>query len=133
MIKLNETTLFPNGVSIPVLSQFIAWLNLDLGIQTCFFNGLDGYWKTWLQFVLSTLILISYNKLLRTITNAMMFATMKCEGDQQWSVWSFDGNIKYFHGKHIPLFLVALLFLLIGLVYTVLYGILCSVVTTLQW
>ena len=51
MIKLNETALFPNGVSIPVLSQFIAWLNLDLGIQTCFFNGLDGYWKTWLQFV----------------------------------------------------------------------------------
>ena len=46
MIKLNETALFPNGVSIPVLSQFIAWLNLDLGIQTCFFNGLDGYWKT---------------------------------------------------------------------------------------
>ena len=153
MIKLNETALFPNGVSIPVLSQFIAWLNFDLGIQTCFFNGLDGYWKTWLQFVfpvyiwlligiiiigsyysgrlsrlcgnnsvpvLSTLVLISYNKLLRTITNAMMFATMKCEGDQQWSVWSFDGNIKYFHGKHIPLFLVALIFLLIGLVYTVL-------------
>ena len=153
MIKLNETALFPNGVSIPVLSQFIAWLNLDLGIQTCFFNGLDGYWKTWLQFVfpvyiwlligiiiigsyysgrlsrlcgnnsvpvLSTLILISYNKLLHTITNAMMFATIKCEGDQQWSVWSFDSNIKYFHGKHIPLFLVALLFLLIGLVYTVL-------------
>ena len=153
MIKLNETALFPNGVSIPVLSQFIAWLNLDVGIQTCFFNGLDGYWKTWLQFVfpvyiwlligiiiigsyysgrlsrfcgnnsvpvLSTLILISYNKLLRTITNAMMSATIECEGYQQWSVWSFDGNIKYFHGKHIPLFLVALLFLLIGLVYTVL-------------
>ena len=153
MIKLNETALFPNGVSIPVLSQFIAWLNLDLGIKTCFFNGLDGYRKTWLQFVfpvyiwlligiiiigsyysgrlsrlcgnnsvpvLSTLVLISYNKLLRTITNAMMSATIKCEGDQQWSVWSFDGNIKYFHGKHIPLFLVALLFLLIGLVYTVL-------------
>ena len=158
MIKLNETVLFPNGVSIPVLSQFIAWLNLDLGIQTCFFNGLDGYWKTWLQFVfpvyiwlligiiiigsyysgrlsrlcgnnsvpvLSTLVLISYNKLLRTITNAMMLATIKCEGDQ-WSVWSFDGNIKYFHGKHIPLFLVALLFLLIGLIYTVL-------VFSVQW
>ena len=46
VIKLNESVLFPNGM--PVLSQFIAWLNLDLGIQTCFFNGLDGYWKTWL-------------------------------------------------------------------------------------
>ena len=33
------------------LTVFIAWLNLDLGIETCFFHGLDGYWKTWLQFV----------------------------------------------------------------------------------
>uniref|UniRef100_A0A1X7ULR9 Uncharacterized protein n=1 Tax=Amphimedon queenslandica TaxID=400682 RepID=A0A1X7ULR9_AMPQE len=49
VVKLNEAALFSNG-SIPVLSQFIAWLNLDLGIQTCFFNGLDSYWKTWLQF-----------------------------------------------------------------------------------
>ncbi len=33
-----------------VLKGFIAWLNLDLGIETCFFDGLDAYWKTWLQF-----------------------------------------------------------------------------------
>ena len=32
------------------LSVFISWLNLDLGIETCFIKGLDGYWKTWLQF-----------------------------------------------------------------------------------
>ena len=30
---------------------FIDWVNLDFGIETCFFNGLNGYWKTWLQFV----------------------------------------------------------------------------------
>ena len=30
---------------------FIAWLNLDFGIETCFFQGLTAYWKTWLQFV----------------------------------------------------------------------------------
>ena len=30
---------------------FIAWLNLDFGIETCFFVGLDAYWKTWLQFL----------------------------------------------------------------------------------
>ena len=32
------------------LNIFIAWLNLDLGIETCFYNGLDAYAKTWLQF-----------------------------------------------------------------------------------
>ena len=33
------------------LQVFVAWLNLDFGIETCFFVGLDAYWKTWLQFL----------------------------------------------------------------------------------
>ena len=152
VIKLNEAVLFPNGVSIPVLSQFIAWLNLDLGIQTCFFNGLDGYWKTWLQFafplyiwlliggviigcyysgrlarlcgnnavpVLATLIFMSYTKLLRVITNILMLAVIRCK-DTHWLVWSVDGNIGYLSSKHIPLFVIAMVFVFLGLVYTVL-------------
>ena len=151
IVKLNETVFFPNG-SIPVLNQFISWLNLDLGIETCLYNGLDGYTKAWLQFVfplyvwllmigliigchysvrltrlcgrnivpvLATLVLMSYTKLLRNITNVLMFTTLKC-GDLQWRVWSIDGNIKYLSGKHILLFIVSLLFLVVGLIYTIL-------------
>ena len=33
------------------LKPFIAWLNLDFGIETCFVKGLDPYTKTWLQFL----------------------------------------------------------------------------------
>ena len=33
------------------LKPFIAWLNLDFGIETCFIRGLDAYTKTWLQFL----------------------------------------------------------------------------------
>ena len=52
VVKINEQAFFPNGPSsIPHLSQFIAWINLDLGIETCFYNGLNAYVKTWLQFV----------------------------------------------------------------------------------
>ena len=40
-----------NNSSAQILHVFLAWLNLDLGIETCFFDGLDAYWKTWLQFV----------------------------------------------------------------------------------
>ena len=29
---------------------FLAWLNLDFGIEMCFFKDLNCYWKTWLQF-----------------------------------------------------------------------------------
>ena len=32
------------------LSVLIAWLNLDLGIETCFYNSMDMYYKVWLQF-----------------------------------------------------------------------------------
>ena len=149
IVKLNEVILFPNGVRVPVLSQFIAWFNLDLGIETCFFNGLDGYWKTWLQFVfpiyiwlligaiiigsyysgrlsrvfgnntvpvLATLILMSYSKLLRTITNALMISKIKCD-EEEWSVWSIDANIDYLDFKHSFLFGGSVLFLLVGLLY----------------
>ena len=52
IVKISESTgiFFPNG-PIPVLSQFVAWLNLDLGIETCFYHGMTAYAKVWLQFV----------------------------------------------------------------------------------
>ena len=33
-----------------MLTIFIAWMNLDLGFETCFYNGMTAYAKTWLQF-----------------------------------------------------------------------------------
>ena len=50
IIRASDSIFFPAGDTNP-LTIFIAWLNLDLGIETCFFDGLNGYWKTWLQFV----------------------------------------------------------------------------------
>jgi len=35
---------------INLFAVFIAWLNLDLGIETCFYDGMDEYAKSWLQF-----------------------------------------------------------------------------------
>ncbi len=95
-IKWNAFTLFGR--------TFIAWLNLDFGIETCFFNGLNAFWKTWLQYVfpfytaglfivglryssnlsklfgdrsvptLATLLFLSYTKLLRTIITSFELA-----------------------------------------------------------
>ena len=50
VIKINQP-LFYGTDSIPVLSQFISWINLDLGIKTCFFAGMNTCTKTALQFV----------------------------------------------------------------------------------
>ena len=41
-------------ISNPVLTFlkiFIAWINLDFGIETCFVDGLNALWKAGLQFV----------------------------------------------------------------------------------
>lgn len=36
---------------ISFLRVFIAWLNLDLGVKSCFFKGMGGFTKALLQFV----------------------------------------------------------------------------------
>lgn len=60
IIWLNRHIFFPIGKEqtnnellqfFQFLKVFTAWLNLDFGIETCFFEGLDSYWKAWLQFV----------------------------------------------------------------------------------
>lgn len=40
----------PLETDVNPLTIFIAWINLDFGIPTCFYNGLDYYSYTWLQF-----------------------------------------------------------------------------------
>ena len=50
VVKANEYLLYNEKQTNP-LAVLIAWLNIDLGIETCFFNGLTAYGKTWLQFV----------------------------------------------------------------------------------
>ena len=86
---------------------FIAWLNLDFGIEACFYQGLDMFSKTWLQFIfpvytaalffiglkfssrfsklfgdrsvptLATLLALSLTKLLRTIIAGLKLAQIK--------------------------------------------------------
>ena len=56
IVWVNHTNFLktPNTFGVRVFQQvlavFIAWLNLDLGIETCLFHGMDVYIQTWLQF-----------------------------------------------------------------------------------
>ena len=76
--------------------------------------------------VLATLIHLSYSKLLRTAIYGMTYATVEIENDEDHNVlsrtvWYFDGNVNYFTGTHIGLFLLAIITLLFFVVpYTVL-------------
>ena len=50
IVRENQAIFFPPRAAKSFLSLFIVWLNLDFGISTCFYNGLDAYAFTWLQF-----------------------------------------------------------------------------------
>ena len=50
IVEANHHIFLPHFSNNPA-SIFLAWLNLDLGIQTCFYNGMDAYAKTWLDLV----------------------------------------------------------------------------------
>ena len=153
VVRANHAIFFPHDTNNQFLSIFIAWLNLDLGIETCFYSGLDAYAKTWLQFlfplyiwiivvliivsshysttaaklsgrnavqVLATLFLLSYAKLLRITITAFSFTLLEYPDGSVKRIWLYDGNVDYLKGKHIALFVAALLLLLfISLPYTV--------------
>ena len=152
IIGANRSTFFPSSsTNINAPFVFISWLNLELGFDVCFFEGMDTYWKTWLQLafptyvitlvtlimimsehslclskilakknpvaVLATLIMLSYAKLLRTIITALSPAILDFEGGFK-VMWLYDATVEYFNGKHIALFVIAILILLAGITFT---------------
>ena len=161
VVSISGITSIHNCSIHPILSVFIAWLNLDFGVETCFYPGMDTYQKTWLQFafplyivllviailvasyysstamkvfgrnniaILATLFLLSYSKTLKTIISALSAKqVLASDADNvsapvlPYTVWSYDGNIKFLKGEHIVLFSVAVVFLVVLLLpYTLL-------------
>ena len=145
IIAVNRAIFLPQGTT-NILTVFVAWLNLDVGIVTCFFDGMDTYTLTWLQYVfpcyiwflaivivhisqrsvrisrylgnnpvsvLTTLFLLSYASILRTIITALSPTTLDYPDNHTRVVWRYDGHVDYLKGKHIPLFVFSLLILLL--------------------
>ena len=50
IIQANYQAFFPRA-TINFFTIFISWINLDLGIETCFYDGMDIYAYSWLQFL----------------------------------------------------------------------------------
>ena len=132
----------------------ISWLNLDLGIDTCYFPGMNTYFKTWLQLAfpayviilvvlviiisshsnkfsnligkkdpvatLATLVLLSYTKFLEVCFKILSVGVLEYPDGSRKMVWLPDATVRYLSVKHILLFIVAVVILLVGLVYTAL-------------
>ena len=50
ILNIHNIPLFPSHSLLKPLHVFISFANLNLGIESCFYNGMDDYTKTWLQF-----------------------------------------------------------------------------------
>ena len=153
IVAAKRNIFFPYQGEPSFASVFISFLNLDIGIDTCFFEGMTTYSKTWLQLVfpfyvillvvllivissysdkfsnligkkdpvatLATLILLSYARLLGISFIALSAGTLTYVDGSRQIVWLPDATISYFGGVHIPLFIVAILIIIVGLIYTV--------------
>ena len=49
IISINDSVFLINDNVFKPLRVFISFTNLDLGIETCFYDGMDGYAKMFLQ------------------------------------------------------------------------------------
>ena len=49
IVSINDSVFLVNDNVFKPLRVFISFTNLDLGIETCFYNGMDSYVKVWLQ------------------------------------------------------------------------------------
>ena len=155
ILAANQSIFYPSQEPT-ILNVFVSWLNLDLGIETCFYNGMTSTTKVLLQLTfplyifalmgaiiilvkvsdsktskvsgllskgkpvegLCMLILLSYSKLLRTVIVSLQFTTLNYPDGTREIVWLFDANIQYFSKDHIPLFILGMVIIIIGGVYT---------------
>ena len=49
IVSINDSIFLVNDNVLKPLRVFISFVNLDLGIEICFYNGMDSYVKMWLQ------------------------------------------------------------------------------------
>jgi hypothetical protein len=153
IVAANRVVLLPYPTP-NFITVFISWLNLELGIDVCYIDGMDIYVKTWIQLAfpiyiiflvilliiishyssrfskliskrnpvatLATLILISYGKLFHVVLLAQpfSFASLTYPDGYREILWLPDGTVGYLAGKHIVLFIFALLILVFCIAYS---------------
>ena len=153
-VQINRSIFLPTDSTRNILTVFIAWMNLDLGFETCFYDGMTPYGQTWLQFafplyvwmlmgliivtcrysvtlsklighnpiaVLATLLLMSYNKVLKIMIDVYSFASLDYPQLNMSLVWLKDANVPLLGSEHLLLTVVtSLLLVFIFLPYTLL-------------
>ena len=152
IVSINTAVFFQRYQSTKFTYTVVSLVNLDLGIETCFYNGMDDYAKMWLQLmfplyliliaviliigsiystrlqrltarrvlpVLATLFLLSYTKILRTVSSVLFsYSTVaNLPSNHTTLVWLVDTETQIFGLKFTLLFIVSMLLFLILLFF----------------
>ena len=161
IISINYCVFFPQCNIGNYINVFVSLANLDLGIPTCFYNGMDDYAKMWLQLafpgylatlliiasrhsttiqritarralpVLATLFLLSYTKVLRTVSSVLFYYSTitHLPSGHTTLVWMIDANVPLFGLKYTALFFACLVLFMIILPFN---AILCFTKTAMR-
>ena len=148
VVSINTAVFFQKYQSTKFTYTFVSLVNLDLGIETCFYNGMDDYAKMWLQLlfpiyliliaiiliigsrystklqrftarralpVLATLFLLSYTKILRTVSSVLFSYSTITDPPSNHStlVWQINTKTEIFGLKFTLLFLVCIILFII--------------------
>ena len=149
IVRVNQAIFFPQSSSLfvtKILSVFIAWLNLDLGVQICFFTNMTAYTKACFQFLFPIYIWLlvgvmivssQYSSTISKLTGSnavpvlatlfllsyakLLRAIIEAASpivltDKNSLVWLMDGNVAFLKGAHIFLFLFALVAMVLYIV-----------------
>ena len=73
IVAANQHKFFPSTSFVTVA---ISWLNLELGIDMCLFDGMDFYWKTWIQLAFPAYILVLVVLVIIISEHSVKFAKM---------------------------------------------------------
>ena len=152
IVSINTAVCFQRYQSTKFTYTLVSLVNLDLGIETCFYNGMDDYAKMWLQLlfpfyliliaviliigsrystrlqrltaqralpVLATLFLLSYTKILRTVSSVLFsYSTItNLPSNRTMLVWLVDTETQLFGLKFTLLFIVSIILFIILLLF----------------
>ena len=63
---MNGSIFLVNNNIFKPLQVFISFVNLDLGIEICYYSGMDGYAKMWLQLFFPTFLIFMASLIIMT-------------------------------------------------------------------
>ena len=142
-MSINEQLFFNTKRSnFSFLRAFISLINLDLGFEICFYDGMTQLAKSGLQFVFplylwllmiviifvpkrisisipahtvqvfATLFLLSYAKILHAVIDILIYTDISSSNQGSILAWRPDPTVSYLTDGHVALFIIALLFLI---------------------